>query len=213
MTRFNTYAKQLDEAFKGARSAYQEEFNKLEALRQQLQKEHDPNRRIVRQAELTAGEEAFRTNSRHIWEGFDNKCAELRTALNTDVKKHSLAASEDIDMGALELMKAGVLTTEDYSNFAEKYDGNATMLKLIAHYAGEAAAQTQNRKSAAALHALASNCATGMGKIINSWNELEVTANYCSGRGASGAKSTTPEFVLAMGKRWEEASGEAVASF
>lgn len=212
-TRFNTYAKQLDEAFRAARTAYHEEFDKLEKLRQQEQAEHDPNRKMVRQAELTAGKETFRTDTRRIWEDFDRKRAELRAALDADVKKSTRASSEDVDMGALELMKAGIMTPEDYCGFAEKYDGNATMLKLISHYASEAAEHTRDRKNAAALRVLASDCAGGTGKVMNAWRDLEEATNYCSGRGASGTRITTPEFVLAMGNHWDQVSREAIDNF
>lgn len=88
------------------------------------------------------------------------------------------------------------------------------MLKLIGHYAAEAADSTDNRKDATALRVLANECATGKGKTLKAWDELMTVANYCTGRGASGTRRDhAGKGALSMGKWWEQLSGELVENF
>ena len=71
-----------------------------------------------------------------------------RVALNTCIsldrsKRRRKTVPLTMDSNALELLKSGVLTSDDYAAFMEKYDSNPTMLKLLAHYAAEAAKATE----------------------------------------------------------------------
>lgn len=213
MTRYNSYAKQLDEAFKAARSAYSTAHSKLEDLREKTRNAQNPAEKAHLSIELAAEQENFRNEDRRIWKEFDSKCAELKAALAEDVRKSSAATPEEVDSVALELMKSGVMTANDFTSFAEKYDGNSTMMKLIGHYAKEAVETAPNRQDAMTLRILSNDCATGTGKILKQWNALETAANYCSGRGAARGRKTTPSLTLSMGTRWEELSADMVENF
>ena len=125
----------------------------------------------------------------------------------------SLADPSAIDSNAVELMKTGVLTVDDYFGFADRYDGNPTMLKLIGHHAKEAADSADDRKGKVALTVLAQDCAKGTGKTLKAWDSMMTAANYCSGRGGSGNRRTTPGVTLSMGEWWEQLSGEIVENF
>ena len=125
----------------------------------------------------------------------------------------NLADPSAIDSNAVELMKTGVLSVDDYFGFADRYDGNPTMLKLIGHYAKEAADGTDDRKDRVALTVLAQDCAKGTGKTLKAWDSMMTAANYCSGRGGRGNRRTTPGVTLSMGEWWEQLSGEIVENF
>lgn len=223
MSRYNTYARQLDAAFKAARDEYAEAYSSLEQARQAdtdakawkpNDNEEDKRLRIATAAlELNKADAAFKIAESRIWPEFDTKCKELRRELEKDVQKNSLANPDAIDANALELLKSGVLTVEDYSAFSEKYSGNSTMLKLVAKYALEASEKTDDVENAAALRILSDNCKTGMGTVLRAWNELEGVASYCSGRGGSSRSVTTPEHIISMGKWWEELAGQAIENF
>ena len=64
-----------------------------------------------------------------------------------------------------------------------------------------------------ALFCLARDCARGMGTTLRAWDEMIGVANYCSGRGGSGNRRTTPGVTLSMGEWWEQLSGEIIENF
>lgn len=130
-----------------------------------------------------------------------------------EVQTSNLADPSAIDSNAVELMKTGVLTVDDYFGFADRYDGNPTMLKLIGHYAKEAADSADDRKDKVALTVLAQDCAKGTGKTLKAWDSMMTAANYCSGRGGSGNRRITPGVTLSMGEWWEQLSGEIIENF
>ena len=223
MSRYNTYARQLDAAFKTARDEYAEAYGDLERARQAdtdakawrpNDNEEDKRLRIATAGlELNKADAAFKIAEAKIWPEFDAKCKELRKGLEKAVQKDGLANPEAIDANALELLKSGVLTVEDYYSLAERYDGNSTMLKLLSKYALDAADGTDDVKEAAALRMLSDNCKTGAGAVLRAWNELEGLAGYCSGRGGSSRTAIDPTHIISMGKWWEELAGQSIENF
>lgn len=155
----------------------------------------------------------MRTETERIWAEFDAKAADLRRALEREVQTSNLADPSAIDSNAVELMKTGVLTVDDYFGFADRYDGNPTMLKLIGHYAKEAADSADDRKDKVALTVLAQDCAKGTGKTLKAWDSMMTAANYCSERGGSGNRRPTPGVTLSMGEWWDQLSGEIIENF
>ena len=134
MSRYNTYAQQLDAAFKTARDEYVEAYSSLEQARQAdtdakawrpNDNEEDKRLRIATAGlELNKADAAFKIAEARIWPEFDAKCKALRKELEKDVQKNSLANPDAIDANALELLKSGALTVEDFYAFAERYAGN-----------------------------------------------------------------------------------------
>lgn len=173
----------------------------------------DALKRQIATLQLQEAETKMRQEAARIWAEFDAKAAELRRALEKEVQTSNLADPSAIDSNAVELMKTGVLTVDDYFGFADRYDGNPTMLKLIGYYAKEAADSADDRKDKVALTVLAQDCAKGTGKTLKAWDSLMTAANYCSGRGGSGNRRTTPGVTLSMGEWWEQLSGEIVENF
>ena len=223
MSRYNTYAQQLDAAFKTARDEYVEAYSSLEQARQAdtdakawrpNDNEEDKRLRIATAGlELNKADAAFKIAEARIWPEFDAKCKELRKELEKDVQKNSLANPDAIDTNTVELLKAGVLTVEDYANLVERFANNATMLRLIGKYALDESIASGDIKEAAALRILSDNCKTGMGTVLRAWNELEGVASYCSGRGGSSRTAIDPTHIISMGKWWEELAGQAIEDF
>lgn len=223
MSRYNTYALRFDTAFRSARDEYAAAYDNLVQARQADTdaKAWRPNdnaedkqlRTATAALNLSKAEAEFKIADGRIWLEFDMKCKELRKELEKDVQKNSLANPDAIDANALELLKSGALTVEDYYSFAERYESNATMLRVISKYALDASENADDAKSAAALRILSDNCKTGMGTVLRAWNELEGVASYCSGRGGSSRSVTTPEHIISMGKWWEELTGQSIENF
>lgn len=214
MSKFNSYARSLDEAFRAARDEYTAVYNELTKAKENASAAGlDAVKKQIATLQLQEAENKMRTEAARIWAEFDAKAADLRRALEKEVRASNLADPSAIDGNAVELMKTGVLSVDDYFGFADRYDGNPTMLKLIGHYAKEAADSTDDRKGRVALNVLAQDCAKGTGKTLKAWESMMTAANYCSGRGGSGNRRPTPGVTLSMGEWWEQLSGEIVENF
>ena len=223
MTKYNVYAKQLDAAFRTARDEYAKSYAELQAAQQANEDagawrpDDDAANKQLRVAttalELNKAEAAFKITETKVWPEFDAKCKELRKELEKDVQKDGLANPDAIDANTVELLKAGVLTVEDYYSLAERYEGNSTMLRLLGKYALDESIASGDIKEAAALRMLSDNCKNGAGAVLRAWNELEGLASYCSGRGGNRNAATSPDMVISMGKWWEELAGQSIENF
>ncbi len=223
MTKYNVYAKQLDAAFRTARDEYAKSYAELQAAQQANEDagawrpDDDAANKQLRVAttalELNKAEAAFKITETKVWPEFDAKCKELRKELEKDVQKDGLANPDAIDANTVELLKAGVLTVEDYYSLAERYEGNSTMLRLLGKYALDESIASGDIKEAAALRMLSDNCKNGAGAVLRAWNELEGLASYCSGRGGNRNAATSPDMVVSMGKWWEELAGQSIENF
>ena len=204
MSEFNHFAKELDAAFRTARSEYAAVYDELTKAKENASAAGlDAVKKQIATLQLQEAENSLRKETARIWTEFDAKAADLRRALEKEVQTSNLADPSAIDSNAVELMKTGVLTVDDYFGFADRYDGNPTMLKLIGHYAKEAADSTGDRKDRVALTVLAQDCAKGTGKTLKAWDSMMTVANYCSGRGYSGNRRITPSVTLSMGEWWD----------
>lgn len=213
-TKYNHFAKDLDSAFKTARDEYAAAYNAVEQARKAMQDAgQDALKRQIATLQLQEAETKMRQEAARIWTEFDTKAAELRSALEKEVQTSNLADPSAVDGNAVELMKTGVLTVDDYFGFADRFSESPTMLKLIGYYAREAADSADDRKDKAALTVLAQDCAKGTGKTLKAWDSMMTAANYCSGRGGSGNRRTTPGVTLSMGEWWEQLSGEIIENF
>lgn len=223
MSKYNTYARQLDAAFRTARDEYAKSYAELQAAQQANEDagawrpDDDAANKQLRVAttalELNKAEAAFKITETKVWPEFDAKCKELRKELEKDVQKDGLANPDAIDANTVELLKAGVLTVEDYYSLAERYEGNSTMLRLLGKYALDESIASGDIKEAAALRMLSDNCKNGAGAVLRAWNELEGLASYCSGRGGNRNAATSPDMVVSMGKWWEELAGQVIENF
>ena len=222
MSKFNIYARRLDEAFKEARSEYNTAFC---ALQEAQQVSRDANawrpgdsaeEKQVRTARaalrLHDTEASFNEVSARVWDNFKTTRRTIRAELEQEVRAANLANPDAIDNNALELLKTGILSPADYSAFMERFDGNATMLKLVGHYAAEAAKTTDSRKQAAALNAIALDCQSGEGAVMRAFDDLCKVSDYCRGERHEGDR-LRPEHTAIMSEKWDDLAGEAVESF
>lgn len=214
MSEFNHFAKELDAAFKEARGEYAAAYNTVEQARKAMQDAGpDALKRQIATLQLQEAETKMRQEAARIWTEFDAKAADLRRALEKEVQASKCVDSTAVDAAGVELMKSGILTADDYYSLAEKYDGNATMLRLLSKYAADAATDADNRKDRGALTVLSQECANGTGKTLKAWDDLMTTVNYCSGRGGNGNRRITPGVAAHMGEWWDQLSGEIIENF
>ena len=222
MSKFNTYAQQLDAAFKTARSEYVEAYQRFQQAQQANCRANawTPNESAAEKQVKTAraalalhdAEAAFTEASARVWGDFKTTRRMLRAELEREVRAANLANPDAIDNNALELLKSGVLTSDDYAAFMEKYDSNPTMLKLLAHYAAEAAKATDSRREAATLNAFSIDCQSGQSAVLRAFDDICKISDYCRGEKHVGDQ-IRPEHAVNMSSRWEELTSEAVENF
>lgn len=213
-TKYNHFAKELDAAFRTARSEYAAVYEELTKAKENASAAGlDAVKKQIATLQLQEAEKKMRQETERIWSVFDAKAAELRSALEKEVQASKCVDPTAVDAAGVELMKSGILTADDYYSLAEKYDGNVTMLRLLSKYAADAATDADNRKDRAALTVLSRECANGTGKTLKAWDDLMTTVNYCSGRGGDGSRRQTPGVVAHMGEWWDQLSGEIIENF
>lgn len=217
MSRYNDYARKLDTAFKTARDEYVTVFLKLqqaqrdEAAARSWRPDDDAAEKAVRVARaalvLHDAEVAFHAVNGRVWANFETTRRALREELEKETRAAGVANPDAIDSNALELMKTGLLSAADYSEFLSRFDGNSTMLRLVSHYAHKAAEATDNRKEAAALNAVSLACQSGQNAVMRAWDELSGVADRF------GRAKDNPELFSTMSARWEETTGAAIENF
>ena len=221
-TKYNHFAKDLDAAFKAARDEYVEAYQRFQQAQQANCRANawTPNESAAEKQVKTAraalalhdAEAAFTEASARVWGDFKTTRRTIRAELEQEVRAANLANPDAIDNNALELLKTGILSPSDYSAFMERFDGNATMLKLIGHYAAEAAKTTDSRREAAALNAIALDCQSGEGAVMRAFDDLCTVSDYCRGERHEGDR-IRPEHTSIMSEKWDDLAGEAVESF
>ena len=142
MSQYNHFAKDLDTAFKEAREKYTAAHNAVEQARKAMQNAGtDAMKKQIATLQLQDAETNLRKEAVRIWAEFDAKAADLRRALEKEVQTSNLADPSAIDSNALELMKTGILTVDDYFGFADRYDstkkGRARNSREIYPYNGK----------------------------------------------------------------------------
>lgn len=216
MSKFNHYARELDIAFSTTRNELDEirkKISRAEIALNTANASGDSLRQRYAALDLEALRGELDKRSCALWAKFDSKCAELTAALKEDIRKESVVDPAAVDANAVELLKSGVLSVDDFYSLADKYSGNAAMQKLIAHYAKQAAESESDRTNKAALSVLAAECINGRNNTVRAWETLVETANYCSGRGGNGMQKRTPEAAALIGQHWETLSAETVKNF
>ena len=216
MSEFNIYARKLDTAFKEARSEYNTAFR---ALQEAQQANRDANAwkpgdsaeekqvRTTRAAlKLHDAEAIFYEVSARVWDNFKATRRTIRAELEQAVRTAYIVDPNAINSNALELMKSGVMTSDDYAAFVKKYGNNPTMLRLISHYSAAAAKAQDNSGEAAALNAISEACQSWKGKVLQKFDDL---SDYCGD--ITGHEE--PDEVSRMSEKWDELSLNAVENF
>lgn len=221
MGKYNSFAKNLDAAFKTARDEYAAAYAKYEqAERAAMDAQHRaPDdtaisyelRKAKAEAARVEQKAAFDEVCKRVWPDFNRKLAELRADLEQAIAADSIVDPAALDSNAVYLLDSGTMTAADYAAFAEKYSGNHTMLKLIAAHANAAAA-TAEPQERAALNRVYNDCKDGNNATLRAWNELSQVAKRCSGQRYEGCKDS-PAVIVEMGTRWDELTANAIEDF
>lgn len=149
MSKFNSYARKIDEL---AQKAFEEYETAADTLKKAEAKSREyPQRSAGMSAEYNAkaaraqadyleAQEKLRHTKRNM-DGYNNTVAAIRKELAAAVEAAFVVDPSQVDNAALELMKSGICGAADFERLladAHKVD-NQTMIRLIASYASKAA--------------------------------------------------------------------------
>lgn len=210
---YNIYARRLDEAFRAARDDYKNAYDRLQAAERKRGNGvvGSPQRQRA-ELDYQDAQREFKSAEKRIWGEFNQLRSDLRRELVEVVDEAQTVNPDAVDENGLELLKSGIMTAKDFYTMEKKYDGNPTMLRLLAKYAQETADNSDHESTErGGLYMLAERCKDGQGAVIRDWDALSKIADYCSGQ--AHGKPGSPTYILSMGQQWEQLSSEAVENF
>lgn len=210
MTKYNHYARELDNLFKQARAQYNEILQRRDSFREKMERSGASE---LERAEAKAGYEKALSDLKTVpvWANFQTEYKRLEKALTDELRQDASANPDNVDNNAVTLLNAGILGVDDFYTLAEKYAGNSTMLRLVAKYAEDAAESAETKKDRGALTQLASDCRNSENATLTAWNNLTEVARYCSGQ--RRGENTDTGYNYSMGKWWEELTAQTMEEF
>jgi len=165
MSKFNHYARELNEIATGAFKTFKEADKKLKEATDAINKygryganipqgmaaEHARAKANYYDAKdaFEAAKKGLSTNSEEI--------KTLRKNLVSAIDAENMANPAQLNTATLELLKSGILSANEYAHLLEqaKSEGNNTMVRLIGKYAADAAKNTQDSAQAMILRGVA----------------------------------------------------------
>lgn len=217
MSKFNSYARKVNDIAKAAFEDYrkaeadykkaQEEFSKYPAILTGSVGAEYYAKKARAEANFLQAKEDLKAAKR-AFESHKNEIAALRKELAAELDDHYAADPAALDSATLELLKSGVLKANEYGKLMEKAqsDGNYTMARMIAKYAGDAGEQRgskygQNDEQARALRAISYTAGQNNGN--DTLQAFDLMADVYS-RAVNNP---------AMINHWGELTGEIVENF
>lgn len=228
MSKYNEFAKRLDEAFKTARSEYIAAMDEVEACEKaigrakSMRTEEYAGEKMakLRRAELALLEAKDNMNKAHrsVWDNFDQTVKDLKKELAETVRRDNLANPDAIDANTVKLIESGILTPDDCVALMSKFSENATMTRLIKQYATKRNSELNAKGSRnltdselAARSAYATIAASDPG-ITERFDQLCSVANICSNGHRNRPMGEAPHLRNMSGK-WEELAGAGIENF
>ena len=168
MSKYNEYAKMVDEVAKKYFAPYLEAKSAFEAEDRAF-KDKDRYAAHDRQYVVTGAEKELRylnDKAKHaaLKEKFHNagralqngvsEISSIRKKLEKQLESDMRARPGDMDANAIELLKSGVLKPSEYQGLLNDFKGNPTMIRMIGNYAKQGAAEADKRGDQAARSAL-----------------------------------------------------------
>ena len=150
MSRFNKYARKADEIAKAAFDEYRKAeaaYKKAEEqARQYPQRNGVPTdaaymaKSARAQADLIEAREALK-HAKRVFADHASEFRAIRKELAAEIEDAYSADPAQLDGNTLELLKSGIMTGSEYAKLlnAAQAAGNATMVRMIGKYAGDAA--------------------------------------------------------------------------
>lgn len=204
MSKYNSYARRLDKAFRDMVREYNDLVSSVTAAERTVSSYANARDSVeiahknAAIATLNAKREEFRRNSSKLMEQFCRDVDGLTMELKTD--DENFVNPKDVDANAMELLKSGIMNGSDYAAMVERYSGNTTMLRLIGKYANEARQTAENpaeRQKITAAMMDTRELSTG---VAEQFERLARTAKTYSGK----KLPESVKYVQSMQAHWDK---------
>ena len=212
MSKFNDYAKKMNEIANGTF----EEYRRAEAAVKSAESRYNayPRRNGAdpaymaksarAEADLAEARNAFDQMRRHLFDDKRREIAAVRAELEKTVFDAFAADPKAVDSNTLALMNSGIMTADEYSRLIDSAiaSGNYTMTRLLAKSAADMAERTKGDADVSRSYRLVSHKGKGMNgsEYMEAFDCLCRTFDRC-------------ERNFALTTKWDELTAEVVESF
>ncbi len=234
MTRFNNYAKELDQAVKAYFRKYRDAEKKLQRVNDMIKETNADLREFQRtgntekewlaksrlaalQVDRKKAENEFSNVKKGNFEAH-KQIKEVRERLEAECNAAFALDPDALDPAFFALLNSGAMRISDFEHIWQKEEeaGNVTMLRLVADAAGHAAEAAHNkgdRESARRLNALSNKAHSyTTNGVLERFDELVTVSKYVIGDPQS-LQSDRAFPNPAFFDRWDDLTSEFVESF
>lgn len=195
MSKFNHYAKEAEKVAKQAISKYDAAESNLVNAKKKMDESpvHRNTFDPIYQAKARVIENEWQL-ARAEFDALRNRLPDevktelnaIRRELDADLRKSFAASPDQVDAGALEILKSGILTPDEYVHMIDEAAAkeNFTMTRLIGKYAGDAleaeVKRNGNSHEASKLRfAIARSRESGADGYLDAFDTIAYTARRC----------------------------------
>lgn len=211
MSRFNDYAKKLNEIANGAF----EEYRRAEAAVKSAESRYNayPRRNGAdpaylaksarAEADLAEARNAFDQMRRHLFDDKRREIAAVRAELEKAVFDAFAADPKSVDSNTLALMNSGILTAAEYNRLidASAAAGNHTMVRLLAQSAKDRADKANDSDTAREYRLVAQKGKGANGReFLEAFDYMGDVFNRC-------------ERNFSLAGKWDELTADVVENF
>lgn len=211
MSKFNNYAKKLNEIANATFTEYREKSDAVKSAESKYRayprrSGADPSymaKSARAEADLAEARAQFEHCRRHLFEEQRKDIAVIRAELVEALGKEYAADPKAVDANTLALMNSGIMTADEYSRLIDSAiaSGNFTMTRLLAKSAADMAEKVTD-SDVARSYRLVSHKGKGMDgrEYLQAFDFLTDTFNRC-------------ERNFALSTKWDELTSPVVDSF
>ena len=211
MSRFNSYAKRMNEIANAAFAEYREKEAAVKSAESRYnayprRNGADPAymaKSARAEADLAEARNAFDQMRRHLFDDKRREIAAVRAELEKAVFDAFAADPKSVDMNTLALMNSGILTAAEYNRLidASTAAGNHTMVRLLAQSAKDRADKV-NDSDTAREYRLVAQKGKGMDgrQYLEAFDYMGDVFNRC-------------ERNFSLAGKWDELTADVVESF
>lgn len=211
MSRFNDYAKKLNEIANGAF----EEYRRAEAAVKSAESRYNayPRRNGAdpaylaksarAEADLAEARNAFDQMRRHLFDDKRREIAAVRAELEKAVFDAFAADPKSVDSNTLALMNSGILTAAEYNRLIDSANaaGNHTMVRLLAQSAKDRADKVNDSDTAREYRLVAQKGKGANGReFLEAFDYMGDVFNRC-------------ERNFSLAGKWDELTADVVENF
>ena len=212
MSKFNNYAKKLNEIANATFTEYREKSDAVKSAESRCNAYPRRNgadsaymaKSARAEADLAEARNAFEQMRRRLFDDKRREIAAVRAELEKAVGDAFAADPTKVDMQTMELLRSGIMSADEYNRLIDKAtaNGNPTMARMIAQSAADMAERTKGDADISRSYRLVSHRGKGLdgGEYLQAFDCLCRTFDRC-------------ERNFALSTKWDELTSPVVESF